>query len=85
MGLTDNCKDISLKESYDTSLFFPRYNNLLKTHNITNHKFCKISGVNDSSYNLWEKGSIPKMETLIKIADYFNCSIDYLIGYSDEN
>ena len=28
----------------------------------------------------WKNGSIPNGETLIKLAEYFNCSVDYLLG-----
>lgn len=28
-------------------------------------------------------GYLPRVETLIKIADYLNCSIDYLLGRTD--
>ena len=32
----------------------------------------------------WEKnGHEPNFDTLIKIADYFKVSIDYLIGYTN--
>lgn len=32
----------------------------------------------------WENGNrVPDAETLIKIANYFNCSVDYLLGNSD--
>lgn len=33
----------------------------------------------------WEKGNrFPKDDVLIKIADYFDCSIDYLLGRTDD-
>ena len=28
----------------------------------------------------WKNGSIPNGETLIKLAEYFDCSVDYLLG-----
>lgn len=31
----------------------------------------------------WKNGSIPNGETLIKLADYFGISIDYLLGRSE--
>ncbi|MBQ3219820.1 MAG: helix-turn-helix transcriptional regulator, partial [Clostridia bacterium] len=30
--------------------------------------------------NYINRGSIPSAEQLIKLANYFNCSIDYLVG-----
>lgn len=32
------------------------------------------------SVTKWKNGSIPNGETLVKLADYFNVSIDYLLG-----
>ena len=33
-----------------------------------------------SSVTYWKHGSVPKGDTLQKIADYFNVSVDYLLG-----
>lgn len=40
----------------------------------------KKVGVASSTITQWKNGSIPNGETLIKIADYFDCSVDYLLG-----
>jgi len=41
-------------------------------------------GITESGYQKYELGkNEPKMETLNKIADYYNVSIDYLMGRSD--
>ena len=32
----------------------------------------------------WNKGAVPKGETLNKIADYFNVSTDYLLGKTEK-
>ena len=34
--------------------------------------------------NYINRGSIPSAEQLIKLANYFNCSIDYLVGREDD-
>ena len=37
--------------------------------------------------NIWayeNKIATPPLETLVKLADFFNCSIDYLIGRTDD-
>lgn len=33
-----------------------------------------------ANYNKWESGAIPSLETLIKIADYYGVTLDYLTG-----
>ena len=37
--------------------------------------------------NIWAYESqvaVPPLDTLIKLADFFNCSLDYLVGRSDD-
>lgn len=41
-------------------------------------------GISDRAYRSLESGvSIPNMNTLIALANYFNVSIDYLVGRTD--
>ena len=43
-------------------------------------------GVSQQSINKYENHNVePDIKTLIAIADYFNVSVDYLIGRTDEN
>ena len=44
----------------------------------------KEIGVSSAAIANWKTGSIPNGETLMKIADYFNVSVDYLLGRTDE-
>jgi len=38
-------------------------------------------GVSRQAITMWETGQrIPESETLQKLADFFNCSVDYLLG-----
>ena len=42
-------------------------------------------GCSPQAVSLFRSGTaFPKTENLIKIAEYFNCSLDYLVGLSDE-
>ncbi len=62
---------------------FERLRELCIENGIAVTDLCKqITG---SSGNLptWKKGNI-KADTLVKIADYFHVSIDYLLGRTDE-
>lgn len=40
-------------------------------------------GVSTQSYSAYESGREPKYEILIKLAKHFNCTADYLLGFSD--
>ena len=41
-------------------------------------------GVSSGAITKWKNGTIPPAETLLSIADYFNVSVDYLLGKAEE-
>lgn len=44
----------------------------------------KIMGVSQAAASNWDLGKkVPATETLCKLADFYNVSIDYLLGRSD--
>ncbi|MCL1789627.1 MAG: helix-turn-helix domain-containing protein [Oscillospiraceae bacterium] len=52
--------------------------------NLTQKKMAKIIGVKEVSYQRYEYGhSIPNLIKLVFLADYFDVSLDYLVGRSD--
>ena len=58
-----------------------KINELRNKNNITQLALAKELGVSRSSVNAWEMGiSMPTIERLIDIAQYFHVSIDYLLG-----
>ena len=60
--------------------FFNNLKNLLKCTNTSIKKFCKDTGIGRSSYYDWQNGTLPQYENLVITANYFNCSIDELLG-----
>lgn len=51
---------------------------------ISQQKLADAVGVSQQSINKYENHKIePDIETLIKIADFFETSVDYLIGHTD--
>ena len=42
------------------------------------------SGVNAIQYSRYLRGYTPTLDVTLKIAKYFNCSLDFLFGLSDE-
>ena len=58
---------------------------LRKEAGLTQKQLGEKLGVSASMIGQYETNSRkPKLETLIKIADYFGVSIDYFVGRSDE-
>ncbi len=48
-------------------------------------KNADLIGISNTTYsNAYNYGIIPKTSTLIRIADYFNISIEFLIGNTDD-
>lgn len=43
----------------------------------------KDLGISSGTISQWKNGSIPSGEKLIQIAEYFNVSVDYLLGRED--
>lgn len=53
-------------------------------NDISQEEMAKILGVNRSTYSLWELGiNIIPLKKLCDFADYFNYSIDYVLGISN--
>lgn len=51
---------------------------------VSQKQLAEFIGVSQQSINKYENHNIePDIETLIRIADYFNTSVDYLIGHTD--
>jgi len=54
---------------------------LMEARNVTAYKLSIDTGIPQSTICDWRKGvSFPKISALITIADYFDVSIDYLVG-----
>lgn len=65
-------------------MFWERLYNLCEELNIKPNTIAKEIGLSTAIATKWKNGAIPKGEVLVKIADYLNCSTDYLLGRSDD-
>lgn len=60
--------------------FFERLSLLLKTKGISQKQLADSLGIRQATISDWKnKGNLPQGETAIKIADYFDISLDYLL------
>lgn len=56
-----------------------------KSKNATQKDVAIAVGVTERNYQDWEYGNTkPGFDALIALADYFNVSLDYLVGRSDD-
>ena len=63
---------------------YSRFEKLLHERKLSISQFSKDSGITQKVLKNWASGEhSPEIELLKKIADYFNVSLDYLVGKSD--
>ena len=64
--------------------FFERVKELRETSQLTQDDVAKQFHMSVPAYQLYEYGKgFPTVKRLIEIADFFNVSLDYLVGRSD--
>ena len=81
LGLTDNDK---LTLSKNPKSFHERFIILSKISGLSDYKIAQACGVAHSSVSRWRhEGTIPDTNALIKLAEFFDCSVEYLLGRTD--
>ena len=65
-------------------IFGERIRALRESLNFSQVKFAETFGIGQSSVVRYEKGEAsPALELLVKIADYYDVSLDYILGRTD--
>ncbi|MBQ9609809.1 MAG: helix-turn-helix transcriptional regulator [Lachnospiraceae bacterium] len=65
---------------------YQRIKDLREDTNLNQTEFAKIIGMSQTGYSKYETGENDVPTTiLIKLADYYNTSIDYILGRTDEH
>jgi len=78
-GVSEN-NHIKKFNDVNMDVFLERYDELLKLNKISHYKFAQKYQISESIIRKWKSGQIPKVETLILIAEELSGSIDYLVG-----
>ena len=64
--------------------FAEKLKELMKENNLNNSTFAEKSGLPRTTINSWTQcKKVPKADSLFIVAEYFNVSIDYLLGRED--
>ena len=67
------------------SVFRERLKELLDDSNLTVQELAKKSGIPQSSLSHWTRYDVtPKTKSMIQLAQYFQCPVDYFLGKTDE-
>lgn len=64
-------------------MFFENLEKAIKRKNTNKAQVAKKINIAKSNFKAWEEGSSPKFETVIKIAEELDVSLDYL-AYGEE-
>ena len=83
-----NIKNFILVETKQgrVKLEMNNFANLRNQKKISQGEVAKLLNITQASYNRYEAGiNEPNIEKLIKLADYYNVSIDYLVGRDTSN
>ena len=60
------------------------FSKLLKEKNVTRYRVSVDTGIAQTTLSDWKRGrSVPKADKLKILADYFDVSVDYLLGETD--
>lgn len=74
---TDDYGRCAIKQ---VSKFYDRVEELIKKNKCKKYKLEEDKICSSNNLFKWKNGANPKIETVIKLADYFNVTIDYLLG-----
>lgn len=65
-------------------MFYDRLQKLCKERGKKLTPLLSELGMSSSATGRWQDGTLPNGETLMKLANYFNVSTDYLLGNTDD-
>ncbi len=64
----------------DCPAFYNQIKAVLHKEKVTQYRICKDTSIKSAHFYRWSKGSEAKVSTLVIMADYLDCSLDYLVG-----
>lgn len=64
-------------------MFYKRFIELCRARGISPSAAVNAIGLNKSNATYWKNGSVPKAQTLYKLAEYFDVPIDYFININE--
>ena len=78
LGLTDDYSGTQFKQRPP---FSQQLTIILAHFNVTKYRMEKDTGIAEKTVNRWHNGKTqPTCESLIKLAKYFDCSVDFILG-----
>ena len=66
-------------------MFWLNFSSLCSAAGLSANAVAKELGIPSGSITAWSKGSVPRNNTLVKIANYFGVTTDFLLSGQKEN
>lgn len=67
-------------KAVDCPPFYSRLIEIMKSRNISRYRIVRETKLSDGNFYSWKKGGDPFIQSVIDLADYFDCTLDYLAG-----
>ncbi len=65
-------------------MFTEKFVKIIQDKQIKPYHIAKETGISTGLLSAYKRGEkVPSVENLVKIADYLDCSVDYLLGRTD--
>lgn len=65
--------------------YYPRLRDLREDADLTQEQLVKALGMHKTTYTNYEQGKRePPFELIIRLAEFYNVSIDYIAGFTDK-
>jgi len=77
--ITDEGESPIITPLFDIQALIERLYELMKNRNITSYRMLSDLSLNQSLLYNWKNGSMPSVINLLKIAEYFQISLDWLL------
>ena len=68
---------------YQSGFVAARIKGILKSKKVSASKMLMDLGMNKNALYTMQDGYLPRLDSIAKIADYLDCSVDYLLGRTD--
>ncbi len=70
---------------FNCDFFRKNFSSLIETRGLSLRKFGMEVGITSATLSRYmTENRVPNLQYIMRIADYFNVSIDWLVGYSDK-
>jgi len=60
--------------------FYDRLRGVMEKEGITRYRLVQKTKIYDNYFTVWKRGRDPQLYSLIELADYIGCTLDYLVG-----